>query len=174
MLIKKLIEKGINISSKVAETFMDKGDVKYLILYALNKKPMHGYEIMNNIKEDFLGMYSPSPGTIYPTLQMLEEQKMIKIKSEGKKKTYSITKKGKEFLNKNKKKITGIMESVKKSEILPQVKKMTKEFNKLGKETIKLAMITAEENKEKVKKNAEKTSKIIKETMKELRKTWKE
>ncbi|HEX9220143.1 MAG TPA: PadR family transcriptional regulator, partial [Gemmatimonadaceae bacterium] len=50
----------------------DQGHLKFVILRLLDEKPRHGYEIIKEIEERFGGMYSPSPGTVYPTLTMLE------------------------------------------------------------------------------------------------------
>ena len=72
-----------------------RGDFRYVVLDALNKKPMHGYEIMKVIGNKFSGFYSPSPGMVYPTLQMLEDEGHIKSKSLRGKKIYEITKKEK-------------------------------------------------------------------------------
>ena len=51
-----------------------RGDFKYIILHYLKKKPSYGYEIMRALQERFHSFYIPSPGTVYPTLQMLEEK----------------------------------------------------------------------------------------------------
>jgi len=173
MLIKKVLEKGLTIGSKIAETFMDKGDIKYFVLAALEKESMHGYQIMQNIREEFLGLYIPSPGTIYPTLQMLEEQKLIKVKSKGTRKTYEITPKGREFLKENEKKIMEITKKVKESEVIPQIKKIAVELRDMGKETMNLAIESTKQNKELVKKKVQKTSTVLNETIKKIRKIWK-
>ena len=52
----------------------DRGDLKYMILRLLSEKPMHGYEVMRALEEESGGCYSASPGSVYPTLQMLEDQ----------------------------------------------------------------------------------------------------
>ena len=49
----------------------EQGDLKYVILRMLEEKPRHGYEIIKELEERFSGAYSPSPGTVYPTLTML-------------------------------------------------------------------------------------------------------
>ncbi len=174
MILRNLFEKSVSIGSKFSELFMSKGDIKYLILYELRNKKIHGYEIMNAIKKEFLGVYSPSPGTIYPSLQMLEEQGLIKSEVKGSKKVYSITDDGRKFLKENKKIIMDIIKSVNESKIIPQIKVLSKEFGGLAKETINLAILSAKENKNKIKNKVNKTSSIIKETMDKLRKTWQE
>ncbi len=83
---------------KTKEPLFARGFLKYLMLYMIRKKPMHGYELIKVIEDEFLGLYKPSPGVIYPTLQSLEERGYIeKTESEGRK-IYSITNKGRKFL----------------------------------------------------------------------------
>jgi DNA-binding PadR family transcriptional regulator len=62
---------------------------------------MHGYEIAKGISETFGGIYEPSPGMIYPTLQYLEDVGYVTSSQEDEKKVYSITKSGKAFLKEN-------------------------------------------------------------------------
>src|SRR4051794_20934907 len=51
----------------------ERGEVRYLVLDALAAAPRHGYEIMQFIEQRSGGSYRPSPGVVYPTLQLLEE-----------------------------------------------------------------------------------------------------
>ena len=51
----------------------EQGDLKYVILQLLEEKPRHGYEIIKALEDRFGGMYSPSAGTVYPTLTLLED-----------------------------------------------------------------------------------------------------
>jgi DNA-binding PadR family transcriptional regulator len=72
--------------------------VKYVILRLLQEKPRHGYEIMKALEERLGGWYTPSPGTVYPTLQLLEDQGYVRaVETEGKK-VYHITPEGEAFL----------------------------------------------------------------------------
>ncbi len=78
------------------------GDLRLLLLSLIERQPRHGYELIRTIEEMFDGQYSPSPGTIYPTLTMLEEQGLARVDSEtGGKKLYVITEEGKAFLVEN-------------------------------------------------------------------------
>ena len=79
----------------------DRGDLKYVILRLLSKKPMHGYEVMRALEEESGGCYSASPGSVYPTLQMLEDQGYVVCEEKQGKKVYSITDAGREFLKEN-------------------------------------------------------------------------
>lgn len=80
----------------------DQGDLKYVILSLLNEKPRHGYEVIKAIEERFGGMYSPSPGTVYPTLTMLEDMGYATARQEESgKKVYEITDSGRSYLAEN-------------------------------------------------------------------------
>ena len=79
-----------------------KGDLKYVILDILKEKPRYGYEIIRYFEERSHGFYKPSPGSVYPTLQMLEEMGHAISKERDSKKIYEITKEGLDFLNKQK------------------------------------------------------------------------
>src|SRR4029079_9656328 len=77
----------------------DQGHLKFVILRLLDEKPRHGYEIIKEIEERFGGMYSPSPGTVYPTLTMLEDLGYARVlPEEGGKKIYEITEEGRKHL----------------------------------------------------------------------------
>lgn len=71
-----------------------RGDISPIILSVLTEKPMHGYEIMQILEDKSHGMWRPSPGSVYPTLQLLEEQDFVKSQDKEGKKIYSITEKG--------------------------------------------------------------------------------
>jgi DNA-binding PadR family transcriptional regulator len=73
-----------------------RGDMGPIILRALQEKPMHGYEIISHLEEKSHGMWRPSAGSVYPNLQLLEEQDLVTSKSEDGKKIYSLTDTGKE------------------------------------------------------------------------------
>jgi len=71
-----------------------RGEVRYLILDALAEQPRHGYDVIQAIDTKTGGAYRPSPGTIYPTLQMLEEMGQVSASEEGGKKIFAITDEG--------------------------------------------------------------------------------
>jgi DNA-binding PadR family transcriptional regulator len=79
-----------------------RGDLKYVILDLLKEKPRYGYEIIRDLEERSHGFYTPSPGTVYPTLQMLEEMGYASASERDGKKIYTITKEGKKFLEEQK------------------------------------------------------------------------
>jgi DNA-binding PadR family transcriptional regulator len=79
-------------------TSFHKGDLKYVILDLLKDKPRHGYDIIRELEELSYGFYKPSPGVIYPTLQMLEEMGYASSTEQEGKRVYSITEEGLKFL----------------------------------------------------------------------------
>ncbi|MEU3755341.1 PadR family transcriptional regulator [Streptomyces olivoreticuli] len=68
-----------------------RGDVRASILALLKDRPMHGYEMIREIAERSGGVWKPSPGSVYPTLQMLEDEGLIESVSEGGKKLFTLT-----------------------------------------------------------------------------------
>jgi DNA-binding PadR family transcriptional regulator len=91
----------------------DQGDLKYVILQLLVEKPRHGYEIIKAIEERFGGAYSPSPGTVYPTLTMLEDMGYASVtQEEGGKKVYSITDEGRKYLEDNRSAVDDIFSRI--------------------------------------------------------------
>ena len=79
----------------------DRGVVRYLVLDAVAQQPRHGYEIMQAITERSGGAYKPSPGVIYPTLQMLEEMGLIRAVETAGRKVFEITEEGRRELEAN-------------------------------------------------------------------------
>jgi len=68
--------------------------VRAAILSVLGDEPMHGYQIMQRLEERSGGMWRPSPGSVYPTLQMLEDEGLIKGEELDGKRVYTLTEAG--------------------------------------------------------------------------------
>ena len=92
--------------------WFEAGDMKYVILKLVKDKPMHGYEVMKELEEHTHGCYKPSPGTVYPTLQWLEDEGLVSSEEVEGKKVYSITAAGHEFLDENKGTVEEIFDRV--------------------------------------------------------------
>ena len=89
------------------------GDLRLLLLALIAEKPSHGYDLIRAVEERFAGAYAPSPGAVYPTLTMLEEQDLVRAEAaEGSKRLYSITTEGKAFLKENAAQVEGILARV--------------------------------------------------------------
>lgn len=112
------------------ERFFDNGHLRLVILQLIADKPSYGYEIIKAIEERLAGGYAPSPGVVYPTLTLLEEEGLATVAStEGNKKRYAATEEGKEYLKTNQpllKAIFGRMQAAGKAfgrERSPQIKR---------------------------------------------------
>jgi DNA-binding PadR family transcriptional regulator len=76
----------------------ERGDLKYIILDLLKDRPSYGYEIIRALESRFHGFYAPSPGTVYPTLQWLEDLGYVTVEQKEGRKVYTITEEGRRFL----------------------------------------------------------------------------
>lgn len=78
-----------------------KGELKFVLLRLLADEPMHGYELMRRLEEESGGLYTPSPGSVYPTLQLLEDQGYVSSTQDEGKRVYRLTAEGRAFLKKH-------------------------------------------------------------------------
>ncbi|RWA66955.1 PadR family transcriptional regulator [Mesorhizobium sp.] len=86
------------------------GDLKLITLSLLAEAPRHGYDIIKALEERTSGIYSPSPGVVYPTLTFLEEAGYAVSSSEGNKKVFSITEAGRAHLEENRETIDNVLD----------------------------------------------------------------
>jgi DNA-binding PadR family transcriptional regulator len=85
------------------------GDLRYVLLQLIAERPRYGYELIKTIEEQFGGMYSPSPGVVYPTLTLLEELGYVRAESSGgSKRLYLVTEEGTNYLAANRALVDGI------------------------------------------------------------------
>ena len=70
------------------------GDVRLALLSLLGDGPAHGYELMSKLEQRCGAGYKASAGTIYPTLQQLDDEGLVRVQSENGKKVYAITTEG--------------------------------------------------------------------------------
>jgi DNA-binding PadR family transcriptional regulator len=78
------------------------GDLRLVMLSLIDEKPRHGYELIKELEEKFGGSYAPSPGSVYPTLTLLEELGQLRsTASEGTKRLFEITAAGERYLRDN-------------------------------------------------------------------------
>jgi DNA-binding PadR family transcriptional regulator len=97
----------------------ESGEVKFVILRLLKEKPRHGYEVIKALEEKLGGYYTPSAGTVYPTLQLLEDEGYVRaVETEGKK-VYHVTPEGEQYLEQHR----DILE-----EILDRVRETVRDF----------------------------------------------
>ena len=79
------------------------GGLRFVLLRLIADKPSHGYELIKSIEDRLGGAYSPSPGTVYPTLTLMEEQGFLTVDEAdaGGRKRYRVTDAGNAFLGEN-------------------------------------------------------------------------
>jgi DNA-binding PadR family transcriptional regulator len=70
------------------------GRLRLYLLKLLEESPRHGYEVIRLLQDRFLGVYSPSPGTIYPRLARLEEEGLVTHEVVKGKKVFTLTDRG--------------------------------------------------------------------------------
>ena len=71
-----------------------RGDVRAAALVLLEEQPRNGYQLIQELGERTSGAWQPSPGSIYPVLQQLEDEGLVVASSEGSGKTFSLTSSG--------------------------------------------------------------------------------
>jgi DNA-binding PadR family transcriptional regulator len=84
-----------------AARMLASGDLQLIVLALLAEKPRHGYEIIKALEEHSSGIYTPSPGVVYPALTYLDEMGYAVSEASGNKKLYAITEAGQKHLTEN-------------------------------------------------------------------------
>src|SRR5690349_6508274 len=88
------------------------GDLRLIALSLIEKGPRHGYDLIKALEELSSGIYSPSPGVVYPTLTFLEEAGYATSSTEGNKKVFAITDAGRAHLEENREMVDGVLEQI--------------------------------------------------------------
>jgi DNA-binding PadR family transcriptional regulator len=90
------------------------GDLRLIVLALLESGPRHGYDVIKALEEKSSGIYSPSPGVVYPTLTFLEEAGYATATTEGNKKVYAITDSGRAYLGENRETVDAVLNGIEK------------------------------------------------------------
>ncbi|MGZ4214126.1 MAG: PadR family transcriptional regulator [Actinomycetota bacterium] len=75
-----------------------RGDVRTGILSVLAEQPMHGYDVIRELESRSGGRWRPSPGSVYPTLQMLEDEGLVRSEGKDGRRVFEITDAGREIV----------------------------------------------------------------------------
>ena len=78
-----------------------RGDVRTAVLLLLDEEPMHGYQLMQAIAERSNGRWTPSPGAIYPALNLLEDEGLVTVTAESGRKVAALTETGRALVSDN-------------------------------------------------------------------------
>jgi DNA-binding PadR family transcriptional regulator len=90
------------------------GDLRLVALYLIEQQPRHGYDLIKALEERTGGLYSPSPGVIYPALTYLEEANFVTSTAEANKRLYTITDEGRTHLNDNREAVESTLANLKR------------------------------------------------------------
>ena len=71
-----------------------RGEARYILLDALRDGPKHGYEIIKSLEDRSGGQYAPSPGTVYPTMQLLEDLGLVRADQSSDRRVFHLTEAG--------------------------------------------------------------------------------
>src|SRR5215218_6889078 len=77
-----------------------RGDVRAALLVLLAEEPRNGYQLMQEIEQRSDGVWRPSPGSVYPALQQLEDEGLVRVEGEGRK-AYTLTDEGRAYVEAN-------------------------------------------------------------------------
>jgi DNA-binding PadR family transcriptional regulator len=108
------------------------GRLRLYLLKLLDESPRHGYEVIRLLQDRFMGVYSPSPGTIYPRLARLEEEGLVTHDEAEGRKVYRITEKGREELRNRSEDLTEL-----EDELTASVRDIAREVTEDVRETVR-------------------------------------
>lgn len=93
----------------------ESGELRLVILKLLKEQPRHGYDVIKALEERMAGCYTASAGSVYPTLQLLEDQGLVRsVETEGKK-VYHITPAGEALLEERRSELDDIIDRVRET-----------------------------------------------------------
>ena len=88
--------------------FFRSGEVRLALLSLLADEPGHGYELMKRLEDRSGGLYRASAGTVYPVLQQLEDEGLVRVREAGGKKVYELTDAGRAELDREQERVERI------------------------------------------------------------------
>ncbi|MFB4277265.1 PadR family transcriptional regulator [Nonomuraea sp. MTCD27] len=74
--------------------FFGPGELRLAVLALIAEQPGHGYQVMSRLADRFNGTYEPSAGSIYPTLQLLEDEGLVRVEPVDGRKVHHVTDEG--------------------------------------------------------------------------------
>jgi DNA-binding PadR family transcriptional regulator len=96
--------------------FFESGEMRLALLSLLGDGPKHGYQLMKDLEDRSGGLYKASAGSIYPTLQQLEDEDLIRSEQQDGKRVYSLTDAGRAELGRESERVRRIWERAQKWE----------------------------------------------------------
>jgi len=121
------------------------GRLRLYLLRLLDEEPRHGYEVIRMLRDQFMGVYAPSPGTIYPRLARLEEEGLVTHDEVDGRKVYRITEAGRQELREREDELAELEQELSDSvrDIVREVKEDVRETVRSLREELTWAARTA-------------------------------
>jgi DNA-binding PadR family transcriptional regulator len=121
------------------------GRLRLYLLRLLDEEPRHGYEVIRMLRDQFMGVYAPSPGTIYPRLARLEEEGLVTHDEVDGRKVYRITDAGRQELHERQDELTELEQELSDSvrDVVREVKEDVRETVRSLREELTWAARTA-------------------------------
>ena len=91
---------------------MGRGDVRAAMLLLLAERPLHGYQLIQEISELSSGLWRPSPGSVYPALQLLEDEGLIRAEQEAERRVFHLTDAGRAYVETHRKELVAARDAV--------------------------------------------------------------
>jgi len=89
-----------------------RGDVRAAILAVLADGPLHGYQIIQEIAERSAGVWRPSPGSVYPAVQQLADEGLVRVEKTGMRRVVHLTDAGRSYVDENADELAAVWETV--------------------------------------------------------------
>ena len=109
------MDHGADTEAAERQQMFESGEMKFVILRLLKEKPRYGYEVIKALEEKMAGYYTPSAGTVYPTLQLLEDEGYVRVVETNGKKVYHITPEGERYLEEHRDLLDEIIDRVRET-----------------------------------------------------------
>lgn len=151
------------------------GRLRLYLLKLLEESPRHGYEVIRLLEDRFLGVYSPSPGTIYPRLARLESEGLVTHEVVKGKKVYSLTDEGRAELERRLDELADLEEEISASaqEFAREVQQDVRQtVRTLREELTQAARTVREQAREQAKAGATTTRDVWGETTDRQKDEW--
>jgi DNA-binding PadR family transcriptional regulator len=160
------------------------GRLRLYLLKLLEESPRHGYEVIRLLQDRFLGVYSPSPGTIYPRLARLEEEGLVTHEVVKGKKVYKLTDAGRAELERRMDELAELEEELTESvrdiarevqeDVRDTVRSLREELTHAAREVRKQGPVGATQNFKETGQRQKEEWRRQKEYWKEQKRAWKE
>jgi DNA-binding PadR family transcriptional regulator len=108
-----------------------RGDIRLAVLALLAEQPRHGYEIIQEINERTQGSWRPSPGSVYPTLQQLADEGLVRTEESDGRRTVSLTEAGTSYVEEHRDELGKVWDTAAGDEVSAEVSNLRTQYGQL-------------------------------------------